>query len=126
MKTPTYLRILGESYLHRTRDRLRCRTFALKLAQSLQEESIKQKTTSSLYTYIEDLESSQYDLEDLVLHTLIDRERNVQVFAFVDYDDEEMDEAFTVKVMSRCARDAKATNKGFDASGKRNFFVTEN
>ena len=43
----------------------------------------------------------------MVLHTLIDRERKIQVFAFIDYDDEEMNEEFLVKVMNRCARDAK-------------------
>ena len=63
----------------------------------------------------------------MVLHTLIDKERKIQVFAFIDYDDEELDEEFAVKVMNRCARDAKSSNKsGYDSSGKRNFFVTEN
>ena len=61
------------------------------------------------------------------MHTIIDRERKVQIFAFNDYDNEELDEEFTVKVMNRCARDAKTNNKGgYDSSGKRNFFVTEN
>ena len=61
------------------------------------------------------------------MHTLIDWERKIQVFAFIEYEEEEMGEEFVIKVMNRCARDAKQSSKsGYDSSGKRNFFVTEN
>ena len=41
------------------------------------------------------------------MHTLIDRERKIQVFAFIEYEEEEMGEQFVIKVLNRCAKDAK-------------------
>ena len=45
------------------------------------------------------------------------------MFAFVDYEDEEIDENFAVKVMNRCARDVKASNSGGSNIGKSSFLV---
>ena len=97
-------RIIGEAYLNRLQDWASLRIITLELAKDLQSKYPKNKYGSTLHT--EDLSKKEEDPLDFVAHTLIDTDRNVQVFSFIAVDQEWIpDENLVLKVLSRCARD---------------------
>ena len=64
------------------------------------------------------------DISDLVVHTLLDADRKLQIFAFIQVSSK-FDEDLVLKVLTKCSRDAELQQ---NVNGKiiGRFLVTEN
>ena len=126
------LRIIGEGYLRRLKDRSDCRKAVQSMAPPLQrqysslkhgsifhtvcpESQISPKKVFKKHTMEEDSCSEEVEEVEIVsnetsylVHTLLDADKKVQVFAFIDNNlDHKCEEALVLRVLKKCARAAK-------------------
>ena len=74
------MKILGEAYSRRLKDRMRCRNAVTEIARDLQKKHPVTKEGSTFHTILGD--SEEENGENVVVYTLIEADRGVQVFAF--------------------------------------------